>query len=96
MLEDFTRFAPRWATQREKRVQRILRKHLSVPKFRRAEMTELLEHGKIDNQITDRDSDARFTFFRLKDTEWEILDGKMRVARDFKERLERHWCKEEL
>ena len=40
-------------------------------------MTEFFEHGKIDNQVTDRDSDARFTFFRLKDTEWEILNGKM-------------------
>jgi len=32
----------------------------------------------------------------LKDTEWEILNGKMRIARDFDERLERHWCEEKL
>jgi hypothetical protein len=52
-------------------------------------MTEFFEHGKIDNQITDRDSDTRFTFFRLKDTEWEILNGKMRVGRDFDETAQR-------
>jgi hypothetical protein len=48
-------------------------------------MTKFLEHGKIDDQVTKRDSDTRFTFFQLKDPEWEILNGKMRIARDVDE-----------
>ena len=45
-------------------------------------MTELFQHGKIDNQIADGDSYARFTLPRLKDAERKILDGKMRIRRD--------------
>src|SRR5438046_5831023 len=83
MLNDFARFAPRRTSQREKRVQGILRKHMSIMKLGRAKMTELFQDRKIDNQIADRDSDARFALFRLKDAEWEILDGKMRIGWNF-------------
>ena len=40
-------------------------------------MAEFFESGKIDNQIADGDSSAWFASFRLKDTEWKILDRKM-------------------
>src|SRR5205809_4614570 len=83
MLNNFARFAPRRTSQREKRVQGILRKHMSIMKLGRAKMTELFQDRKIDNQIADRDSDARFALFRLKDAEWEILDGKMRIGWNF-------------
>ena len=91
MLNDFTRLAPRWSAQCEKGVQRIFRKHMSILKLGVAEMTESFENGKIGNQITDRDSDSRFTQFGSKDAEWKTLDGKMRIGWDFDERLEGHF-----
>ena len=49
-------------------------------------MSELFEHRKIDNQIADGDSHARFgSLFRLKNAEGKILDGKMRTGRDVDE-----------
>ena len=48
-------------------------------------MAEFFESGKIDNQIADGDSGARFTSFGLKDAEGQILDGKMRIGRDVDE-----------
>ncbi len=90
MLNDFSRSAPRRPAQREKRIQRIFRKHMSILKLGLAEMAELFENGKINNQIADCDSDTRFTPFPLKDAEGKILDGKVRIAWDFDERLERH------
>ena len=53
-------------------------------------MTELFQDRKIDNQIADRDSDARVVLFRLKDAEREILDGKMRILCDLDELTKRH------
>jgi hypothetical protein len=53
-------------------------------------MTELFENGKIENVLTDRDSHTRFTLLGLKDAEWKILDGKMRIAGDFDEGFEGH------
>jgi hypothetical protein len=51
-------------------------------KFRRTEMAEFFENGKIRNEIADGDSSARFASFRLKDAKREILDGKMRIRRN--------------
>ncbi len=48
-------------------------------------MAEFFENRKIDDQIADRDSGARFASFRLKDSEGEILDGKMRIRRNVDE-----------
>ncbi len=83
MLKDLTRRTPCRTSQREKRVQGIVRKHMSIMKLGRAEMTEFLQNGKIGNQIADRDSDARLSLFRLKDAKRKILDGKMRIGWDF-------------
>src|SRR5229473_2432713 len=52
-------------------------------------MIELFQHGKIDNQIANGDSHARFSLFWLKDTERKILDGKMRIGWDFDETTQR-------
>ena len=90
MLKYFAGLAPRRSAQREKGVKRTFRKHALILKLGRAEMTEFFENGKIDNQIADRDSHARVALFRLKDTEWKILNGKVRIAWDFDERFERH------
>jgi hypothetical protein len=51
-------------------------------------MAEFFENGKIDNQIADGDSGARFASFRLKDAERKILYGKMRIRRNVDKRLE--------
>ena len=48
-------------------------------------MTEFFENRKIDDQITDCDSGARFASFRLKDSKRKILDGKMRIRRNIDE-----------
>jgi hypothetical protein len=48
-------------------------------------MAEFFESRKIDNQIADGDSRARFASFRLKDAEGKILDGKMRNRRNVDE-----------
>ena len=42
-------------------------------------MAEFFKNGKIDDQIADGDPGARFAPFRLKDAEWKILNGKMRI-----------------
>ncbi len=48
-------------------------------------MTELFQHGKIDNQLADGDSHAWFAFSRLENAERKILNGKMRIGWDFDE-----------
>jgi hypothetical protein len=48
-------------------------------------MAEFFESRKIDNQIADRDSGARFASSRLKDAEGKILNGKMRIRRNVDE-----------
>ena len=53
-------------------------------------MPEFFENGEIDNQITDRYSNAGFGLFRLENAEWKILNGKMRIRRNVDERTKRH------
>jgi hypothetical protein len=53
-------------------------------------MTEFFQNGEIDNEITDRDAHARFTFFQLENTEWKILNRKMRNRRNVDERAKKH------
>ena len=48
-------------------------------------MAEFFENGKIDNQIADGDSGARFASSGLKHSERKILDGKMRIRRNVDE-----------
>jgi hypothetical protein len=48
-------------------------------------MAELFEDRKVDDQIADRDSYARFAFFRFENAEGQILNGKMRIGWDFDE-----------
>jgi hypothetical protein len=48
-------------------------------------MAEFFECRKIDDQIADCDSGARFASSRLKDPEGKILDGKMRIRRNVDE-----------
>ena len=48
-------------------------------------MPELFEDRKIGNQIADGDAGARFASFWLKDTQWKILYGKMRIRRNVDE-----------
>src|SRR5207248_9718964 len=90
MLNYFTRLAPRRAAKSEKSVERILRENTFILKLWRAEMSQLFQNGKIENGLTDRDAHTRVTLLGLKDAEWKILDGKMRIARDIDERLQGH------
>jgi hypothetical protein len=53
-------------------------------------VTELFEHGKIDNKITDGDAYTRSAVFRFENPEGQILNRKMRMGRNFDERTERH------
>jgi hypothetical protein len=48
-------------------------------------MAELFENGKIDNQITDRDSNPWFSLCRLENAKWQILQRKMRIFWDLDE-----------
>jgi hypothetical protein len=48
-------------------------------------MAEFFEHGKIDDQIANGDSGARFSSSRLKNAERKILNGKMRIRRNVNE-----------
>jgi hypothetical protein len=48
-------------------------------------MTELFENRKIDNQVPDGNAHARFTLSGLENAERKILNGKMRIGRDFDE-----------
>jgi hypothetical protein len=52
-------------------------------------MTELFENRKIHNQIPDGNAHTRFTLSRLENAEGKILNGKMRVGRDFDETAQR-------
>src|SRR5439155_20733102 len=94
MLNDFTRLAPRRPARGKKRVERIFCKYVTLAAagdsgLYKVKITELFENGKIDNQITDRDSRTRLTLFRLENAEWKILNRKMRIARDVKETAQR-------
>src|SRR6266496_3589183 len=100
MLNDFARLAPRRSPKGKKSVQGILRKNMSLHsaaaqdrflKFGRTEVTEFFQNGKIDNVLTDRDSNTRCALFRFEDSKWKILDGKMRFGRDFDKRFKRHF-----
>src|SRR6266508_5032874 len=53
-------------------------------------MTEPLENRKINNQIAERDSDARVSFFRLENAEGKILQRKIGIGWHFDERFEWH------
>ena len=90
MLNHFARFAPHRTTKGEKRVERILQENTSPLKLWRAEMSQLFQNGQIENVLTDRDSDPRFALLGLKDAEWKILDGKMRIARNVNKGFECH------
>ena len=48
-------------------------------------MAEFFESRKIDNQIANGDTRARFASFWLKDAEGKILDGEMRIRRNVDE-----------
>ncbi len=50
-------------------------------------MTEVFQNRKVGNQIPEGNSCARFASLRLEDTERKILDGKMRIRRNFDERF---------
>ena len=53
-------------------------------------MTELFQHGKIDNQIANRDAHARFALSWLKNAEGKILQmGKCEFGWDFDESTQR-------
>src|SRR6266487_6333191 len=53
-------------------------------------MTEPFENREINNQIADRDSQARVPSFRLKNAEGKILQRKMGIGWHFDERFEWH------
>src|SRR5438045_5900610 len=42
-------------------------------------MTQLFQHGKIDNQIADGNSHAGVAAFRLENAKGKIFNGKMRI-----------------
>ena len=104
MLNYFTRFTPRWPSESEKPIERILRENLwihsaSAPgtadrqdrflKLWQTEMSLLFQNGKIENVLTDRDAHARRNLFWLKNSERQILDGKMRIASNVYKRFKR-------
>ena len=59
-------------------------------------MTELFENRKIHNQIPDGNAHARFTLSRLENTERKILNGKMRIGRDFDKTTQRRTHQRDL
>src|ERR1017187_1956042 len=88
ILQDLTRSPPGGTAEREKRVERIFREDLPIFKLRQAEMPLFLEDRKIDNVITDRDANpgsARDDITRFENSEWQILNWKMRIGRDVDE-----------
>jgi hypothetical protein len=104
MLNYFTRFAPPWPSESEKRIERILRENLSIHsagasgtadrqdrffKLWQTEMSLLFQNGKIENVLTDCDAHTRRTLFWLKNSERQILDGKMRIASNVDKRFKR-------
>ena len=42
-------------------------------------MAHLLQRGKIDDQIANRDAGTRVAILRLKNTERKVLQWKMRI-----------------
>ena len=48
-------------------------------------MAEFFESRKIDNQIAEGDTRARFASFWLKDPEGKILDREVRIRRNVDE-----------
>src|SRR5436305_3468342 len=56
-------------------------------------MTSVLEHGKIDNVLAERDADPRRIIARFKNPERKILQWKMRIRQNVDERFEWHYEK---
>ncbi len=42
-------------------------------------MTEFFQSGEINNQISNRNAHTRFALSWLENTEWKILQRKMRI-----------------
>src|SRR5207245_689672 len=53
-------------------------------------MPSLFQHGKIDNVLTEGDTNSRPAIARFKDTERQILERKLRIGCDVDERFEWH------
>src|ERR1043166_8710396 len=52
-------------------------------KFRGFKMAALFQDRQIQNQIANRNADARFAVARLENPKWKILNWEMRFGRDF-------------
>src|SRR5204862_2600977 len=87
MLNHFARFAPGRPAEGEKRIQRVCGEDGIAPEFWRTKMAALLKHGKIENEIADRDADSRRCVRGFKNAERQILDRKMRIGRDVDKRF---------
>src|ERR1043166_3265661 len=87
ILYYFPRLPPRRAPEGQKRVQRAFRENSPALKLRRSEMAKLLEHREIDHELANGDPNASAPLRRFKNTEGKILDGKMRIGRNFEERF---------
>src|SRR6266513_4486133 len=81
MLNHFARFAPGRPAEGEKRIQRVCGEDRIAPEFWRTKMAAFLEHGKIENEITNRDADSRRCVRRFENAERQILDLKMLIGR---------------
>src|SRR5437588_32419 len=64
ILQNLANYFPSRPTQREKLIQRIAREDLTILQI--GKMTSLLEHGKIDNVLAERDADPRPIIARFK------------------------------
>src|SRR5216683_1850239 len=53
-------------------------------------MPGLFQHGKIDNVLTEGDTNSRLAIARFKDTERQILERKLRILFDFDKRSKSH------
>ena len=90
MLQNLARLSPGRPTKRKKTVQRIAGKHFFDPEIPVTGNDPALPERK------DRQSDRRWRLRRavlpprgLKDTEWQILERKMRIGRDLDKTAQR-------
>ena len=89
-LQNFARPSPGGPPKREKLVKRILREGMPILKFWGAKMPEFLENRKIDDQLSNRHTDACCALPRFKNSERKILNWKMRIGSDIDKSLQRH------
>ena len=91
-LDHFARLAPGRPAEREEFVQRIFDKDAPMLafEFARFEMAVTFENRKIENVISNRDTDARDTVARPENAKGKILNREIRFGRDFDERCKRH------